>query len=66
MSEETKIKYGIHKNSPEKKQKENDINCAKELGYPDKVIAMLMLEDDPNKRSDILTNARKGFYGGVR
>lgn len=41
-----------------------DIEAAKELCYPKKVIRMLEDEPDPDKRSKILMNARKGVYGG--
>lgn len=39
-----------------------DVRAAMELGYHDKVVAMLRKEPDPNKRQHILTNARKGLY----
>lgn len=39
-----------------------DVRAATELGYHDKVVAMLRKEPDPNKRQHILTNARKGLY----
>lgn len=39
-----------------------DIKAAKQLCYPNKVVRMLEVEPDPNKRAKILTNARKGMY----
>lgn len=35
-----------------------DIRIAKELGYPAKTIDALYAEDDPNKRQQILIQAR--------
>lgn len=43
-----------------------DIRAAKELCYPKKVIRMLEDEPNANKRSKILTNARKGVYNGYK
>ena len=40
----------------------DDVRAAMELGYHDKVVAMLRKEPDPEKRQHILTNARKGLY----
>lgn len=37
----------------------SDMKIAKELMYPKSVIDALKKEKDPNKRSRILTNARK-------
>lgn len=39
-----------------------DIRAAKELCYSEKVVNMLKKEPNPIKRSQILTNARKGVY----
>ena len=47
----------------EYKGKEYDAEVAKELHYPDVVIAMLLNEEDEEKRQRILTDARHGKYG---
>lgn len=41
-----------------------DIRAAEELCYPKTVVKLLKDEPDPKKRSQILTNARKGVYNG--
>ena len=46
-----------------KTAKDNDIMIATQLGYPEIVIQKLQAEDDPNKRTRILRNARQGLYG---
>ena len=44
------------------KGKEYDAKVAKELGYPTKVVAMLLNEEDEARRQRILTDARHGKY----
>lgn len=39
-----------------------DVQIAKDLCYPAEVIRLLRAEPNPDKRSRILTNARRGFY----
>lgn len=45
------------------KGKEYDAQVAQELMYPEKVVAMLLNEEDEEKRQRILTDARHGKYG---
>ena len=42
--------------------KEYDAKVAKELGYPTKVVALLLNEEDEARRQRILTDARHGKY----
>ena len=44
------------------KGKEYDAKVAKELGYPTKVVAMLLNEAGEARRQRILTDARHGLY----
>ena len=46
----------------EYKGKEYDAKVAKELGYPTKVVALLLNEEDEARRQRILTDARHGLY----
>lgn len=46
----------------EYKGKEYDAKVAKELGYPTKVVAMLLNEENDERRQRILTDARHGLY----
>ena len=46
----------------EYKGKEYDATVAKELGYPTKVVAMLLNEENDERRQRILTDARHGLY----
>lgn len=41
----------------------DDIKIARELGYPKVVLELLAKEPNPNRRSEILRNARLGRYG---
>ena len=43
-----------------------DIQIAKDLCYPAEAIRLLKMEPDPDKRSRILTNARRGLYDKKR
>ena len=46
----------------EYKGKEYDAKVAKELGYPTKVVTMLLSEEDDERRQRILTDTRNGKY----
>ena len=46
----------------EYKGKEYDAKVAKELGYPTKVVAMLLNEENDERRQQILIDARHGKY----
>ena len=46
----------------EYKGKEYDAKVAKELGYPTKVVVMLLNEENDERRQRILTDARHGLY----
>lgn len=46
----------------EYKGKEYDAKVAQELGYPTKVVAMLLTEENDERRQRILTDARHGLY----
>ena len=46
----------------EYKGKEYDAKVAKELGYPTKVVTMLLSEEDDERRQRILTDARNWKY----
>ena len=46
----------------EYKGKEYDAKVAKELGYPTKVVAMLLNEENDERRQRILIDARHGLY----
>ena len=46
----------------EYKGKEYDAKVAKELGYPTKVVVMLLNEENDERRRQILTDARHGKY----
>ena len=43
--------------------KEYDAQVAQELMYPEKVVTMLLNEEDEARRKRILTDARHGKYG---
>ena len=45
------------------KGKEYDALVAQELGYPTKVVAMLLNEENEEQRQRILIDARHGKYG---
>ena len=45
-----------------KKDKNDDIRIARQLCYPEIVIKKLKEEDDPDKRNNILHDARNGIY----
>lgn len=47
---------------PYENQHELDVRIAKELRYPKEVIAMLIMEENPAKRQQILRGARNGIY----
>lgn len=42
--------------------KEYDAQVAQELMYPEKVVTMLLNEEDEARRQRILTDARHGLY----
>ena len=44
------------------KGKEYDAQVARELMYPEKVVTMLLNEEDEARRQRILTDARHGKY----
>ena len=44
------------------KGKEYDARVAQELMYPEKVVSMLLNEEDEERRQRILTDARHGKY----
>ena len=46
----------------EYKGRKDDAKIARELGYPKKVVDMLLKEKDPVKRQRIFTDARHGKY----
>ena len=46
----------------EYKGKEYDAKVVKELGYPTKAVAMLLNEENDERRQRILTDARHGKY----
>ena len=47
----------------EYKGKEYDAQVAQELGYPTKVVDMLLNEENDERRQRILIDARHGKYG---
>lgn len=59
FSKDDRARLSYSKSDPVSSKK-NDIKIAKELGYSANVIAMLNGCDDPNKRVNILHDARVG------